>query len=89
MTLRAVKIRVTYEFRERATNIGVLDVQTYPVDISPYTRVSKADRNGRADGVGTFDRKFSIGESVELTAAEMYGDWVFDRWTLTGSLAAR
>ena len=49
-------------------------------DIAPRILVSEADRFGRRDGLGKFNRSYNRGQPVRLTAEPTYGAWVFRLW---------
>jgi len=81
LKIRTLVLEVTYEYQSRNSGLTSLKVLPPANDFAPYIILNTQDKNERQDGLGSFYRTYSTGNTVTLKAPQTYGEWNFDKWT--------
>lgn len=80
LLIKKLDFEVQYDFVRRPDTMRKLEVQLSDENAKPYISVSSSDKNGRRDGMGEFQRIYSVNQSVTLTAPAQYGTLDFQDW---------
>jgi hypothetical protein len=76
LRLNEVVLEIEYEFVRRGSSLRSLEVTTAD-ELAPYLEVSTPDLGGRQDGLGSFERTYSSGTQITLSAPDRIGNLRF------------
>ncbi len=74
--LNEVLIEVEYEYLARRQSVRSLEITTAD-GLAPYLEISTPDLGGRQDGLGSFERTYTAGTQVMLSAPDQIGNLRF------------
>jgi hypothetical protein len=77
--LEAITLVIRLEYQRPVSTSKLLEVRVNG-DFSPRIHVAQSDLAGHNDGLGSFSRHFTTGETVEVTAQPGYGQLKFVEW---------
>lgn len=74
-----LRLAVKVDYFRRNSNLVTLSVQSG--DVQPYVAIDRNDVTSRADGLGTFQRTYNVGDRVTLSAEPFHGSLAFKYWS--------